>query len=82
MARTVSEHFLRRWSLTRRLARARPAKEVFKGSWDIQPADNDFWQRRLKDRERRATEVNPPMSKVDVTGLGNSLEAKRKDEKV
>ena len=48
----------------------------------VQPAANDFWQRRLKDLERRATEMNPPMSKVDVTGLGNNLEAKRKDEKV
>ena len=52
-----------------------------KGSWDAPPADSDFWQSRLKDLERRATEMNPPMSKVDVTGLGNNLEAKRKNGK-
>ena len=30
-ARTASEHFLRRWSLTRRLARARPARRLSGG---------------------------------------------------
>ena len=37
------------------------------------PAANDFSQSRLNDLERRATEMNPPMSKLEVTGLGSNL---------
>ena len=37
------------------------------------PAASDFSQSKLNDLERRATEMNPPMSKLEVTGLGSSL---------
>ena len=46
--------------------------EELEESW-CWPAVNDFSQSRLNDLERRATEMNPPMSKLEVTGLSSNL---------